>query len=64
MIFCPHPTWLCTAEGVERCIEDSKFATRMGNVARKLDLSILDLEKINQHERSENVLLMAKSFTK
>lgn len=62
-ILCPSRSWQSMSDGVERYIGDPEFALRMGAGARKLALSMLDPELLNQHERKEYLALMRRFFS-
>ncbi len=59
-ILCPHRSCQSMAEGVELYIGDPDFALRMGAGARRLALSMLDPELLDEHERHEYSALINK----
>jgi glycosyltransferase involved in cell wall biosynthesis len=63
-ILCPYRSWQSMVEGVERYISNSEFASRMGNNARKLALSMLDPKELDQHEVKEYSALIVNFFSK
>jgi glycosyltransferase involved in cell wall biosynthesis len=63
-VLCPHRSWQSMADGVERYINDPKFALQMGINARNLSRSMLDPEQLDQHERKEYSALIQKCFSR